>query len=93
MSKDKVNFPRNSQFPVVVLKATKDELKVLANKLYDSNLLWIAYVQEMIDMIDDNELAKVLNCVSSEEMNILGIGMFGPKDKLKELTGTLRLWK
>lgn len=92
-SKDKVNFPRNSQFAIVALRATKDELKSLAAKLRDSDLSWIAYVQEMIDMINDEELAKALNSVNSEEMNILGIGIFGSKDKLKELTGSLRLWK
>ncbi len=52
-----------------------------------------AIVQEMIDMADDEELAKALSSVHSNEMNILGIGVFGPKDKLKELTGTLQLWK
>ena len=93
MSKDGINFPRNSQFPIVTLRATKDELKGIAAKLPNSNLSWIVYVQEMIDMIDDEELAKALDAVSSDEMNILGIGMFGPKDELKELTSTLRLWR
>src|SRR3989344_4101792 len=69
ISKDDVNYPRNSQFPVVTLRATKDELKSLATTLRDSNLSWIVYVQEMIDMGDDEELAKALNSVTSEEMN------------------------
>jgi|SRR3989344_2548230 len=93
VSKNGVKFPRNSQFPIVTLRATKDELKSLATKLYDSNLSWIVYVQEMIDIIDDEELTKALRTVSSGEMNILGIGMFGPMDELKELTSMLRLWK
>ncbi len=92
-AKDGVDFPRNSQFPIVVLRAPGAELKSLATKLPDSKLSWIAYVQEMIDMIDDNELGKALSAKSSEEMDILGIGIFGPKDRLKELTGTLQLWK
>ena len=93
VSKDVINFPRNSQFAVVALKATKSELKNLATKLRDIDLSWIVYVQEMIDMIDDEELAKKLNEIQADEMNILGIGMFGGKDQLKELTGSLRLWK
>jgi len=93
VSKDGVNFPRNSQFPIVVLQATKDGLRDLATKLHNTHLSWIVYVQEMIDMVDDEELEKALKAVPSEEMNILGIGVFGPKDELKELTGTLRLWK
>lgn len=93
VSKDDVNFPRNSQFPIVTLRATKDELKDLAVKLRDTNLSWIVYVQEMVDMIDDDELAKALRTVPSEEMDILGIGIFGPQDELKELTNKLQLWK
>ena len=92
-SKDGINFPRNSQFPIITLRATKDELKSLANKLRNSNLSRIVYVQEMIDMVDDEELAKALSSIMSEEMNILGIGVFGPQEELKLLTGTLRLWR
>jgi len=93
VSKDGVNFPRNSQFAIVTLKATRDELKNLNNKLYDSKLIWIAYVQEMIDLIDDEELAKALGNSNGDEMNVLGIGIFGPKEKLKEFTSGLKLWK
>lgn len=93
VSKDGVKFPRNSQFAIVALRATKDELKDLAAKLPDVHMPWIVYVQEMIDMIDDEELAEALGSVQSDEMNILGIGLFGPKDKLKEMTGMLKLWK
>jgi len=93
VSKDGVNFPRNSQYAIVALRATKDDLTNLANKLIGSKLLWIVYVQEMIDLLDDEELGKTLNSINSMEMNILGIGIFGSKEELKELTGMLRLWK
>ena len=93
VSKDGINFPRNYQFAVVVLSATPNDLKKLAAKLYNSDLCWIAYTQEMIDLIDDNELVQALSLVPADEMNILGIGVFADKDKLKELTGRLHLWK
>jgi hypothetical protein len=93
VSKDGKNLPRNSQFAIVALRATRDELGGLAKIVRDSKLLHIVYVQEMIDMIDDEELAQKLNTVETKEMNILGIGIFGPKDELKNLTGALKLWK
>jgi len=93
VSKDGVNFPRNSQFAVVALKAAETELKSLAARVRGTDLIWIIYVQEMIDMIDDEELGTALASVESDNMNILGIGIFGPKDKLKELTSELKLWK
>lgn len=93
VSKDGMSFPRNSQFAVVALKASRQELKSLNNNLRESSLLWITYVQEMIDMIDDEELANSLKQISSDDMDILGIGLFGPKETLKEMTSTLKLWK
>jgi hypothetical protein len=93
VSKDGVNFPRNSQFAVVVLRATKDELRNLEMRLRHTDLSRIVYVQEMIDMIDDEELARTLGAIQSDEMDILGIGMFGSKEELKVLTGGLKLWK
>lgn len=93
VSQDNLNFPRNSQFPIVTLRATEAEIKSIVGKLRSSNLLWIAYVQEMIDMINDEELANALNSVPSEVMNILGVGIFGLKEELKDLTSGLKLWK
>ena len=47
----------------------------------------------MIDMIDDEELANTLSQKTSDEMDILGVGIFGPKEELKPLTEGLKLWK
>lgn len=93
VSKDGESLPRNSQFAIVTLKATKDELGDLVTRVRDSDLLYIVYVQEMIDMIDDEELAQKLNTVEANKLDILGIGIFGPREQLKNLTGTLKLWK
>lgn len=92
-SKDGVDFPRNSQFPIVALKADTDQLRELAAGLKNSHLSWIIYVQDMIDMIDDDELAKVLKTKAFEDLDILGIGVFGQKEELKTLTGEFKLWK
>ncbi len=92
-SQDGVDFPRNSQYGIVALKATNAEIKELALKAKESKMLWIVYVQEMIDMIDDVELGNALKTKKFNDMNILGIGFFGPKEELKSLTGKLKLWK
>lgn len=92
-SKDKIDYPRNSQYAVVVLKAKETQLKDLIKELRKRNLLWIAYVQEMIDMIDDTELEKAFQLKDSEDMDVLGVGIFGDKVELKEVTGKFSLWK
>lgn len=93
VSKDGKNFPRNSQYAIVALKASKEQLAELLANVHESDLLWIAYVQEMIDFLDDDELAGALQEVSSEDMNLLGLGLFGPSDQLRALTNSLKLWK
>lgn len=93
ISADDHTFPRNSQYAIVTLKASAPELAELLPRLRDQKLLWIAYVQEMIDFMDDDELAEAMRKVASHEMNILGVGIFATKDELKELTGQLKLWK
>lgn len=93
VSRDGVNFPRNSQYPIVTLRVTREQLKTLASKLCDSSLSWIIYVQEMVDMIDDEKLASTLGTKAFQDMDILGIGIFGLKEELKNLTGELKLWK
>ena len=77
----------------VVLKASEDQLRILAGKLKDSHLSQIIYVQEMIDMTDDEELGDILKTKIFEDMDILGIGIFGPKEELKTLTCEFKLWE
>ena len=93
VTKDGKTIPRNSQFAIVALKASIEELKNLSIQLRNLGLCWIVYVQEMIDMIDDEELARSIDQIESDKLNILGIGLFGPKDELKKITGNLKLWK
>jgi len=92
-SKDGTKIPRNSQFPIVVLKAKKVQLDTLAKNLQNSKLLFIVYVQDMIDLGDDEKLATALKAKNFQEMDIIGIGIFGLNDDVKKLTGELKLWK
>ena len=75
------------------LQASKEEIMNLTTKLSDSGLLWIAYTQDMIDLIDDEELIRTIGQKNSNDLDILGIGIFGTKEELKELTGKFKLWK
>lgn len=93
ISKDEVSLPRNSQFPIVTLRANAQELSVLAQALLKENMLQIIYVQEMIDEIDDEKLSEILRQKTFHEMNVLGIGIFGNVEELKKLTSGLKLWK
>ncbi|OGG06182.1 lysine--tRNA ligase [Candidatus Gottesmanbacteria bacterium RIFCSPHIGHO2_01_FULL_42_12] len=92
VTKDGMNMPRNSQYPVITLSATKDQLKPLAEKLLDSKLTHIFYVPEMMETTDDERLEQMLLEKNKNQIVFAGIGIYGPKDEVDELTRDLALW-
>lgn len=93
VTKDGVNLPRNSQYPIVTVSATKDQLKDLMKKVRESDLLYIGYVPEMMKTTDDKKLAKELSEKTESEVDYVGVGIFGPKGKVDAFTKDLPLWE
>jgi hypothetical protein len=91
--KDGLLYPRNSQYPIVALKASVADIKNVLTTARMGNFIWIAFTQDMIDTTDVAELAQAFEKKNSADIDILGIGIFGTKDDLKKLTGKLALWK
>lgn len=92
-TKDGKLYPRNSQFPIVSLSAKDKQLRNIMDKLRDSDLLYIAYLPEMITFADDQKLAAAIKNKTDEEVEYCGIGVFGPKAQVDELVKGLELWK
>lgn len=92
-TKDGVMLPRNSQHPVVTLKASQGELRKLANEVKKSGLLYIAYVPEMMETSDDAKLARILENKNEKDIEYAGIGIFGPKTEVDNLTKKFPLWE
>ncbi len=91
-TKDGVKLPRNSQFPIIVLSATRSQIKELTSEAQKSGTLFITFTKDMIETTDDKKLEKMLSEQDSEHVDYLGIGLFGEKAKLDELTKGLQLW-
>lgn len=92
-TKDGVKHPRNTQHPIIVLGAEKDQLKKLMSEVRESGLEYIGFLNEMIDMTDDEAIQKALSEKEDKDVEYLGIGAFGDKNKIKELTQQFSLWK
>ncbi|HSW79080.1 MAG TPA: DUF2000 domain-containing protein [Candidatus Babeliales bacterium] len=93
VSKDKVNHPRNTQYAIIVLKAKPGQLPNLMAKVRESGLLYHGFIREMIETTDDREIADILSKKSDDEIEYLGIGIFGPKPKVDGLTKSYQLWR
>lgn len=92
-TKDEKPLPRNSQYPVVTLSATNEQLHQFMQKVRESGLTYIGYVPEMIEFIDDQKLSKAISEKEEGEIGYCGIGVFGPKKVVDELTRGLELYK
>jgi len=92
-TQDGVNHPRNSQYGIVVLEGGEADLRVLSAEARKRELLHIDFVRNMIDHIDDAELENEVAQTNDVELEYLGVGVFGDKAILKEITRKFKLWK
>ncbi len=91
-TKDGHAIPRNSQFPIVTLKASRAQLKNLIAQLRETDLLYIGYIPEMMVTTNDQKLAGMISQKPDTEIEYIGVGIFGPKNKVKEFTKQFVLW-
>jgi len=92
-SKDGIKFPRNSQYPIIIKRASSSEqLQNLAEKVRATSLMHLCFVREMIDYASDDELQKSLGEKGTAEIELLGVGVFGPNEEVSSLTKKFGLW-
>lgn len=92
-TKDGVAHPRNSQYPIIVLEGTQEELRALSTEARTRSLLHLDFFREMIETTDDTELQGWLDNKEDKDLEYMGVGVFGDKEVLKQITGKFKLWK
>ena len=92
-TKDGVAHPRNSQYAIVALSADSAELPTLASAVRASGLQHIGFFREMIETNDDAEIVTALAQKTEEQIEYLGVGIFGDKEAVGKLTKKFSLWK
>lgn len=93
VTKDGKQHARNSQFPIILLSAKPAQIKRLIAAVQDSGLLFHVFIREMIETSDDQEIMEILRNKLDENVECLGIGIFGEKRELDLLTKKFSLWK
>lgn len=91
--KDETKIPANSQFPIITLEANPGQMHNLAQKVEESGLEHLIYVDEMIELGNDDQLQEDLKNKRFEDLNILGIGIFGTAADIDNLTKKYSMWK
>lgn len=93
VTQDGVTHPRNSQYAIIVLSNTEKGLRKFMRRVRESGLLYHGFIREMIETTDDAEIQSILSNKKDEQIEYLGIGIFGSLEKVNELTKGMSLWK
>lgn len=93
ITQDEVSHPRNSQYAIIILSNTAKGLRKFMRRVRESGLLYHGFIREMIETTDDAEIQQILTSKRDEEIEYLGVGIFGPIEKVQELTQGMTLWK
>lgn len=94
VTKDEINHPRNSQYPIIIKSTQSNEqLRNLFIKVRETNFLHHAFIKEMIDHTNDMDLQNALTNKYHHEIEYLGVGIFGPNEEVNQLTKKFSLHK
>lgn len=93
ITKDGVEIPRNTQYPIIALSAKPGQMMNLLNRVRESGLEYLAYTKEMIDTTNDAEIQEIYDEKESGELELLGVGFFGKNEDVDALTKKFSLLK
>lgn len=92
-TKDQINIPRNTQYPTIVFETDQDGIKSFVSKIKDiQNIEKMYFTKEMIESTDDSEIQRYIGSKNFNDIEILGVGIFGENTLLKSLTSCFKLW-
>jgi lysyl-tRNA synthetase class 2 len=92
-AEDGTKYPRNSQYPIIILRGSATQLKNLMPKVKESNLDHHIFIKEMIQTTNDQEIVDILKTKKDQDVEYLAIGVFGENEKVDGLTKKFSLYK
>jgi len=93
VSSDGLAVPRNSQYPIIIMRADEKELHKLLAKIVDARLVHHVFIKEMQDTTNDQEIVSILKNKSMADTEFFGVSFFADNDVADRLTKGLQLWK
>lgn len=83
-----------SKYPFIITKVKPGRLKKL---IYDARkqkeIFIVDYPQQMLDTSHDDELAEALSLIEEENLNYLGVILYGDTEAIDKLTRNFTLWR
>ncbi len=86
-------IPRNSQHPIIVMRAAEKDLHKLHEQVKSQNLTHHVFIKEMQDTNNDQEIIDILKGQSFDDTVFYGVSFIADHETADKLTGKLQLWK
>jgi lysyl-tRNA synthetase class 2 len=90
---DKVALPRNSQYPIIIMRADEKELHKLYEKVRAKDLVHHVFIKEMQETSNDTEIVAMLKDQQIADTIFYGVSFFADNEVADELSKNLQLWK
>ena len=91
LDQDRKNHLGITEYPIPVLKANKALLKEIREKTYDLDLTVVDFSDIAQSCKDYEDYIIKMKCCSSDQLQYLGLAIYGDKKKLNKLTGNMPL--
>jgi len=90
---DGLAIPRNSQYPIIIMRADEKELHKLHAKVKEQNLVHHVFIKEMQDTTNDKEIVETLKNQAMADTEFFGVSFYADNEVADKLTKGLQLWK
>ncbi len=87
------SIPRNSQYPIIVMRASEKELHKLHDKVNTADLIHHVFIKEMQDTTDDQEIIEKLQTQPLKDTTFYGVSFIAGHSLADQLTAGMQLWK
>jgi hypothetical protein len=93
VTSDQVELPRNSQYGIAMLRADRKDLRRIMRRASEVRVSCMGFTQEMLDLLDDNEVQASIGRKTADEIEYLGVGLYGNRSVLETVTKGVQAWK
>lgn len=87
------HIPRNSQYPIIVMRAAEKDLHKLHKKVIEKKFTHHVFIKEMQDTSNDQEIIDALKAKTFDDTTFYGVSFIADHPSADRLTNGLQLWK
>ncbi|UTH75626.1 DUF2000 domain-containing protein [Chromobacterium sp. IIBBL 290-4] len=93
-SQDQVNYPGVIYSPLPILLATNDYIREMLDSFDDDGEIYIMPFSALAQSCKTyDEYGERISSVDSSDIELVAVGLIGPKKKINKVTGSLPLFK